>query len=68
MTSVQPIVNRIKCHGCQQCIDVCDYDMFELDRGKVRVDYHHMCHACMECVDNCTFGAIKIIDLKTNDL
>ena len=55
-----PVINRIKCEGCSYCIDVCNYEMFEMYHGKAKVNYKHICHGCMNCVNECSVHAIRM--------
>lgn len=64
MTYHQPTVNRIKCNGCEACVDICPEEIFEVRRGKSRVYFSHSCTACLACIKVCEQKAVKIEELE----
>ena len=69
-----PIVDEEKCAGCEECVDVCPVDVFELqdlpehpDTQKsvpVRADD---CILCMACVTSCPTEAITVEEEQKTD-
>lgn len=51
-------VEKEKCNGCGQCVEVCPCEAIELDDvAKVKAD---VCTECGVCVDECPCQAIRI--------
>lgn len=61
---MEPTINRKKCRGCQQCVDICTSEMFHIIHSKIKVNHGYMCRGCMECIQVCLFDAIKLIDIN----
>ncbi|MEW6260379.1 MAG: ferredoxin [Thermodesulfobacteriota bacterium] len=55
-----PIVDEDKCQGCEQCVDVCPVEVFELVDGKAHPVNAEECLGCESCVEVCEAGAITI--------
>ncbi|MBU2488909.1 MAG: 4Fe-4S binding protein [Proteobacteria bacterium] len=55
-----PIVDADKCIGCEECVDVCPTDVFEMQDGKATPANSDECLGCESCVEVCEQGAITI--------
>ena len=55
-----PIVNAEKCEGCEECVDVCPVDVFEIQDGKSIPVNAEECLGCESCVEVCEPGAITV--------
>ena len=55
----KPTVDKEKCVGCEECIDVCLFEVFEMDDDK-SAPVNDECTGCENCVDVCSPGAITI--------
>jgi NAD-dependent dihydropyrimidine dehydrogenase PreA subunit len=62
-TPGQPVTITDKCKGCNQCVEVCQVDVFipSTEKGKAPLVLHpEECWYCGCCVDACKIpGAIK---------
>jgi NAD-dependent dihydropyrimidine dehydrogenase PreA subunit len=62
-TPSQPVTITEKCKGCNQCVEVCQVDVFipSVQKGQPPIVLHpEECWACGCCVDACKIpGAIK---------
>ncbi len=53
-------VDRKKCNGCEECLEVCTGGMFRMDRGKAVPSEDVECMGCETCVGVCDEEAITI--------
>lgn len=56
-------VDNEKCTGCESCVDICPFDVFEMQDEKsvpVRVEE---CEGCMSCVESCPEEAITVEEM-----
>ena len=51
-------INRQKCIGCGQCMQVCPGTLIEKQEGKAVMRYPKDCWGCASCVKECPVGAI----------
>ena len=49
-----------KCSGCEECIEVCTADVFEMRNGKSAAVSAKDCVGCLSCVETCEPGAIAV--------
>ena len=56
-------VDNGKCIGCEECVDVCPVDVYEMqDEKSVPVNADE-CIGCESCVDVCEQGAISVTEV-----
>ena len=56
-------VNEEKCVGCEECVDVCPVEVFEMvDEKSKPVDVDE-CLGCESCVEVCEEDAITVEEL-----
>ena len=55
-----PVVDNEKCVGCEECVDVCPVDVFEMEDGKSTPANAEECLGCESCVEVCEAEAITI--------
>ena len=55
-----PIVDEEKCAGCEECVDVCPVEVFEMQDGKSVAVNAEECLGCESCVEVCEEGAIVV--------
>jgi len=53
-------VDKEKCAGCGECVDVCPVDVYELVDGKAEPVNEDECLGCESCVEVCEAGAITV--------
>ena len=54
------IVDEDKCVGCEECVDVCPVEVFEMEDGKSIVANGEECLGCESCVEVCEEAAIVV--------
>jgi NAD-dependent dihydropyrimidine dehydrogenase PreA subunit len=55
-----PIVDEEKCVGCEECVDVCPVEVFEMEDEKSVPVNAEECMGCESCVEVCEEDAIVI--------
>ncbi len=55
-----PVVDQDKCEGCEECVDVCPMEVFEMKDGKSFPVNAEDCEGCESCVEVCEAGAITV--------
>ena len=55
-----PTVDEEKCAGCEECVDVCPVEVFEMKDDKSVVVEPDECLGCESCVEVCEEGAITV--------
>ena len=53
-------VDAQKCEGCEECVDICPMDVFEMEDGKSVPANADACEGCESCVETCEPGAITV--------
>jgi NAD-dependent dihydropyrimidine dehydrogenase PreA subunit len=60
----KPEVDKEKCIGCEECVDVCPSDVFEMqDDISVPVNPDE-CIGCEACIEACEQDAITITEIE----
>jgi len=57
------VVDKDKCEGCEECIEVCPVDVYELVDGKSEPVNAEECLGCESCVEVCETEAITITEI-----
>ena len=55
-----PTVVEEKCVGCEECVDVCPVEVFEMENEKSVPVNAEECLGCESCVEVCEEGAFTI--------
>ena len=53
-------LDREKCTGCEECLEVCSSGVFEMQNGRAVPVNAKDCIGCESCVEVCEHNAIKI--------
>lgn len=53
-------LDRDKCTGCEECLEICSADVFEMRNGRSVPVKAKDCIGCESCVEVCEQKAIKI--------
>ena len=57
-----PEVDKEKCAGCGECVEVCPVDVYELQDGKSVVVNEEECLGCESCLEVCEEDAITVTE------
>ncbi|MFH1124597.1 MAG: 4Fe-4S dicluster domain-containing protein [Pseudomonadota bacterium] len=56
-------VDHDKCEGCEECVEVCPVDVFEMQDGKSVTVNAEECLGCESCVEVCDQEAITVTEV-----
>ena len=59
-----PAVDKEKCNGCEECLEVCTAQVFEMNSGKACPVNADECQGCESCIDVCREKAITVTDSR----
>ncbi len=57
-------VDREKCNGCEECLEVCTVGMFRMINGKASPLTDRECMGCESCAGVCDEEALTITDTR----
>ena len=60
----QVSVEKEKCKGCEECIEACTVQVFEMQGGKSIPIHSEKCIGCGNCVEICKEKAIDVMNLE----
>ncbi len=60
----QVYVDRGKCNGCEECLEVCTVAMFQINNGKATPSGETVCMGCETCMSVCDENAITVTDTR----
>ncbi len=55
-----PTVDQEKCVGCEECVDVCPVEVYEMVDGKSSPVNAEECLGCESCIEVCEQDAITV--------
>jgi len=58
------MVDAEKCKGCEECIEICAAEVFEMQEGKSVPVNAKECLGCGSCVEVCKEKAITVKELE----
>ncbi len=56
-------VDKEKCDGCEECVDICPSDVLELVDEKCEATDIDECLGCESCVETCENEAITVTEV-----
>jgi NAD-dependent dihydropyrimidine dehydrogenase PreA subunit len=59
-------VDREKCKGCEECVEVCTVKVFEMREGKSVPVQEEKCLGCESCREACEEKAIQVRSLEAD--
>ncbi len=57
------VVDQDKCEGCEECVEVCPVDVFEMEDGKSNPANAEECLGCESCIEVCEPEAITVTEI-----
>ena len=64
--SFKTTVDPQKCNGCEECVDICSANVFEMQQGKAIPARAEDCVGCESCVEICEEEAITVEDTRVD--
>ena len=58
------VVEIDKCKGCEECLEVCSAQVFEIQGGKSIPLRPQACLGCQSCIEVCKENAITVTELS----
>lgn len=55
-------VDQDKCEGCEECVDICPMEVFEMQDEKSAPVNAEDCEGCESCIEVCEPGAITVTE------
>lgn len=55
-------VDPDKCEGCEECVDICPMEVFEMQDEKSAPVNAEDCEGCESCIEVCEPGAITVTE------
>ena len=59
-----PTVDKEKCNGCEDCLEACTAQVFEMQNGKAFPFNAGECQGCESCIEVCREQAIAVEDTR----
>jgi len=56
-------VDAAKCDGCEECVNLCPSEVFQMTDGKSDPYQAEDCANCLTCVESCPQGAITVTEM-----
>lgn len=57
-------VDEMKCKGCEECIEICTANVFDMREGKSVPVRQQECLGCRSCVEICKEQALTVKELQ----
>ncbi len=56
-------VDEERCTGCNECVEGCPGEVYELIQSKAAPTNSEDCHECFTCVELCDENAVTVEDI-----
>jgi NAD-dependent dihydropyrimidine dehydrogenase PreA subunit len=56
-------VDYEKCDGCEECVNLCPSEVFQMNDGKSDPHQASECVNCLTCVESCPNDAITVSEM-----
>lgn len=56
-------VDAVKCEGCEECVNNCPVNVFQMTEKKADPYQADVCAGCETCVSVCPTGAVTISEV-----
>ncbi|MBI4843742.1 MAG: 4Fe-4S binding protein [Nitrospirae bacterium] len=56
-------VDKSKCDGCEECVNLCPSEVFQMQDGKSEPVKPDECVFCLTCVEGCPNSAITVTEM-----
>ncbi len=56
-------VDNEKCDGCEECVNLCPSEVFQIADGKSDPHQASDCAYCLTCVESCPNSAITVTEM-----
>ena len=57
------VIDKDKCTGCENCVDICPFEVFEMVDEKSEAVRPEDCEGCLSCVESCAEEAITVEEM-----
>jgi NAD-dependent dihydropyrimidine dehydrogenase PreA subunit len=63
LMAYEVVVDKDKCEGCEECVEVCPVDVYEMVDDKSEPVNAEECLGCESCVEVCESEAITVTEV-----
>jgi NAD-dependent dihydropyrimidine dehydrogenase PreA subunit len=56
-------VDKEKCEGCEECVNNCPVEVFQMKDGKADPHQADLCEGCQTCTSVCPTGAVTVTEM-----
>jgi NAD-dependent dihydropyrimidine dehydrogenase PreA subunit len=57
-----PVVNRERCKGCGNCVEICPSEVYQIEIDKSEPIHPQDCIECWACVTQCPMESIQLCE------